>query len=77
MAAKLVVVALCTKALTGCAQFEDSPGSLRGTAFGLDSQYLGAPPGGPNSRYWAAPSRDQGANRQVIDGTRWCEYVYE
>ena len=78
MRAKLMLVACCTIVLTGCAQFEDCPGNLRGTALVTDSQRSGALMG-PNSPYWIAPSGDaeQGANGHVTDGTRWCEYVYE
>jgi len=78
MAPKLVLVALCATALTGCAQFEDCPGSLPGTALSTDSQRARAP-NGPDSPYWAPPKEDpdQGPNGQSSDGARWCDYVYE
>jgi hypothetical protein len=78
MAAKLVLVVLCTIALSGCAQCEDCPGSVPGTAFTTDSQRTGAS-NGPDSRYVAAPKRDadEGPNRQASDKARWCDYVYE
>ena len=79
MTTNLLLVALCTMALTGCAQFEDCPGSPPGTAFSTESQRTGAP-NIPDSSYWGAPPKgdaDRGPNGQASDGTRWCDYVYE
>ena len=78
MIAKLLLVVLSTMALTGCAQFEDCPGSLPGTAFTTESQHTGTP-NNPDSSYWARPKKDtdQGPNGEASDGARWCDYVYE
>jgi hypothetical protein len=78
MAPKLVLIALCALALTRCAQFENCPGSLPGTAVTADSQRTGSP-NDPDSPYWAPPKgdADQGPNGLATDGARWCQYVYE
>jgi len=75
MTPKLVLGALCTMALTGCAQFEDCPGRLPGTAFGSDSPYSEAP-NSPNSPYWTVPSGEQRANGHISDETPWCVSIY-
>jgi hypothetical protein len=69
MAPTLVLVAFCAMVLTGCAQFEDCPGNLPGTAFSTDSQFGEIP--------YGLETPDQIPKGQSNDGARWCEYVYE